>query len=127
MLEGFNKKIYKESNFGLARSLPWAFIADCEGASGVVVQKSGCMQKSYAFRGPDLDAASSATVADLDPTQRCAETIRVWLGGVHGDPKLYDSRVSWGEVHKPRCLPRGCRAPSDLHSLGSLAVYGHPP
>ena len=65
MLEGFNKKIYKESNFELARSLPWAFIADCEGASGVVIQKSGCVQKSYAFRGPDLDAASSATVASI--------------------------------------------------------------
>ena len=65
MLEGFNKKIYKESNTHLARSVPWAFMADCEGASGVVIQKSGCMQKSYAFRGPDLDAASSATVASI--------------------------------------------------------------
>src|SRR5208283_2305609 len=65
MLEGFNKKIYKESNTGLARSVPWAFMADCEGALGVVIQKGGCMQKSYAFRGPDLDAASSAAVASI--------------------------------------------------------------
>ena len=65
MLEGFNKKIYKESKTGLARFVPWAFMADCEGASGVVIQKGGCMQKSYAFRGPDLDAASCATVASI--------------------------------------------------------------
>ena len=65
MLEGFNKKVYKERNTGLARSVPWAFMADCEGICGVVIQKSGCMQKSYAFRGPDLDAASSAAVASI--------------------------------------------------------------
>ena len=65
MLEGFNKKVYRESGAGLSRFVPWAFMADCEGALGVVVQKGGCLQKSYAFRGPDLDAASSATVASI--------------------------------------------------------------
>ena len=65
MFLGFNKKIHKESNIGLSRFLPWAFMADCEGARGVVIQKGGCIQKSYAFRGPDLDAASSATVASI--------------------------------------------------------------
>jgi type IV secretion system protein VirB4 len=65
MFLGFKKKIYKESNTGLSKFVPWAFMADCEGASGVVIQKGGCMQKSYAFRGPDLDAASSAAVASI--------------------------------------------------------------
>ena len=65
MFLGFKKKIYKESNAGLSKFVPWAFMADCEGASGVVIQKGGCMQKSYAFRGPDLDAASSAAVASI--------------------------------------------------------------
>jgi type IV secretion system protein TrbE len=65
LFSGFMKRIYKEKANGLAKYVPWAFMADCEGASGVVIQKAGCMQKSYAFRGPDLDAASSATVASI--------------------------------------------------------------
>jgi type IV secretion/conjugal transfer VirB4 family ATPase len=65
MFVGFPKKIYKESKAGLSKYVPWAFMADCEGCTGVVIQKGGCMQKSYAFRGPDLDAASSAAVASI--------------------------------------------------------------
>jgi type IV secretion system protein VirB4 len=65
MFLGFEKKIYRESKAGLSKYVPWAFMADCDGATGVVIQKGGCMQKSYAFRGPDLDAASSAAVAAI--------------------------------------------------------------
>ena len=65
MFLGFKKRIHKEGSARLSKFVPWAFMADCEGTSGVVIQKGGCMQKSYAFRGPDLDAASSATVASI--------------------------------------------------------------
>jgi len=46
MLEGLDTKVYKESGARLSRFVPWAFMADCEGVSGVVIQKGGCMQKS---------------------------------------------------------------------------------
>ena len=65
MFAGLQMKVHRESKAGLSKYVPWAFIADCPGVCGVVIQKGGCLQKSYAFRGPDLDAASSAAVASI--------------------------------------------------------------
>lgn len=59
----FNKGKYKEPQTLLSKYLPWAVIA--ERGSGVVLQKDGVLQKTLAFRGPDLDAASASTVAAL--------------------------------------------------------------
>ena len=65
MFAGLQMKVHRESKAGLSKYVPWAFMADCPGVCGVVIQKGGCLQKSYAFRGPDLDAASSAAVASI--------------------------------------------------------------
>ena len=65
MFAGLQMKVHREPKSGLSKYVPWAFMADCEGVAGVVVQKGGCIQRSYAFRGPDLDAASSATIASI--------------------------------------------------------------
>ena len=49
MFLGFEKKTYKESKGGLSKYVPWAFMADCEGATGVVIQKAGPMPRLRIF------------------------------------------------------------------------------
>lgn len=50
----FNLKQYREPTNRLPDYLPWAAIV----APGVVLQKDALLQKTYAFRGPDLGSSS---------------------------------------------------------------------
>ena len=45
------KKSYKEIRPGLTEYLPWAFF----GGPGIVIQKDGYLQRTYRYKGPDLD------------------------------------------------------------------------
>src|SRR5579859_3528583 len=49
----FDLRSYREPKHRLADYLPWA----CLVAPGVVLQKDAVMQKTVAFRGPDLDSS----------------------------------------------------------------------
>jgi type IV secretion system protein VirB4 len=52
----FSLREYREPTHRLPDLLPWAALV----AAGVVLQKDGHLQKSFAFRGPDLASASEA-------------------------------------------------------------------
>jgi type IV secretion system protein VirB4 len=56
----------------LSRHLPWQYIM--ESCEGVVVQKDGILQKTYAFRGPDLAASAGIYVNDL--SRRLSDSIK---------------------------------------------------
>lgn len=46
-----------------SRHLPWRFLSSM--VSGVVVQKDGLLQRTFAFRGPDLEASAAFYINDL--------------------------------------------------------------
>lgn len=52
---------YREPKARLSDRLPWAAMV----APGIVVQKDGTLLRAYRFRGPDLDAATSAEFVSL--------------------------------------------------------------
>jgi type IV secretion system protein TrbE len=47
---------YRNAADRLADHLPWAALVDC----GIVLNKDGSFQRSFAFRGPDLESATEA-------------------------------------------------------------------
>lgn len=57
------KTLYKEPTNLFSKILPWAFISDFE--EGVVVQKSGLIQCTLAYRGPDLESANKLYVNEM--------------------------------------------------------------
>lgn len=57
------EKAIKEAAGYWSRYLPWQYISSTY--SGVVVQKDGLLQRTYAFRGPDLEASAAFYVHDL--------------------------------------------------------------
>ena len=59
-----------EDNF--AKHLPWNYISAYR--EGVVIQKDGILQRTYAFRGPDLEASDAYFVNDL--SERLNDTIK---------------------------------------------------
>jgi type IV secretion system protein VirB4 len=56
----------------LYKHLPWAYISGCR--EGVVVQKDGIVQRTFVFRGPDLEATAPLYVNDL--SQRLNDSIK---------------------------------------------------
>ena len=46
-----------------SRHLPWRFLSSM--VPGVVVQKDGLLQRTFAFRGPDLEASAAFYINDL--------------------------------------------------------------
>ena len=58
---GIKKKTYTEPKYLLAHYLPWATLID----ESVVVQKDTILQRSFAFRGPDLQSSSGASLNAL--------------------------------------------------------------
>ena len=57
------EKAMKEDAGYWSRYLPWQYISSTY--AGVVVQKDGLLQRTYAFRGPDLEASAAFYVHDL--------------------------------------------------------------
>ena len=55
----FSLKEYREPTTRLPDYLPWAALV----APGVVLQKDICLQKSVAFRGPDLASSSESELS----------------------------------------------------------------
>ena len=55
----FSLREYREPTHRLPDLLPWAALV----APGVVLQKDGILQKTLAFRGPDLASSSSELVS----------------------------------------------------------------
>ena len=51
-----NLREYRDRSDRLADHLPWAALV----APGVVLNKDGSFQRTFAFRGPDLDSATEA-------------------------------------------------------------------
>jgi type IV secretion system protein VirB4 len=47
----------------LSRHLPWQYVSGTH--EGVVIQKDGTLQKTFVFRGPDLEASAGIYVHDL--------------------------------------------------------------
>jgi type IV secretion system protein VirB4 len=47
----------------LHTQLPWCFITKY--GQGVVIQKDGIMQKTFAYRAPDVDSAGAAEISGL--------------------------------------------------------------
>ena len=54
---------YKARKNSFYKILPWAYISDY--AEGVVVQKNGLLQRTFVFRGPDLESASALYINDM--------------------------------------------------------------
>ena len=54
---------YRSRKNSFYKILPWAYVS--EFAEGVVVQKNGLLQRTFAFRGPDLEAASAIYINDM--------------------------------------------------------------
>jgi len=52
---------YRQRSDRLADHLPWAALV----APGVVLNKDGSFQRSFAFRGPDLDSATQAELVSV--------------------------------------------------------------
>jgi type IV secretion system protein VirB4 len=52
----FNLSEYRKKTKWLSDYLPWAMLV----APGVILQKNGVLQKTIAFRGPDLGSSSPA-------------------------------------------------------------------
>ena len=52
---------YKHRADRLADHLPWAALV----ADGVVLGKDGSFQRSFAFRGPDLESATEAELVSI--------------------------------------------------------------
>lgn len=48
------KELEQTDKYALAEYLPWSFLS----AEGVVEHKDGSLQKSFHFRGHDLDSAT---------------------------------------------------------------------
>jgi len=69
-LREFQKKPDKLSDY-----LPWAAFV----APGVVLNKDGSFQRSYSFRGPDLDSATQAELVSI--TARLNNAIKRLTGG----------------------------------------------
>lgn len=57
----FDKSKFKERKFRLRDYLPWAMFC----APGVVMNKTGTIQKTYALRGPDLSSSTAESIAML--------------------------------------------------------------
>ncbi|GHU78527.1 conjugal transfer protein TrbE [Spirochaetia bacterium] len=56
----------------LSKHLPWNYLSSYR--EGVVIQKDGILQRTFAFRGPDLEASAAYFVNDL--SQRINDTIK---------------------------------------------------
>lgn len=54
---------YRAKKNSFYKILPWAYISDY--AEGVVVQKNGLLQRTFAFRGPDLESAAALYINDM--------------------------------------------------------------
>ena len=54
-----NLREYRERPDSLSDYLPWAALVD----SGVVLNKDGSLQRTAAFRGPDLDSSTQSELA----------------------------------------------------------------
>lgn len=54
---------YKPKQNSFFKILPWAFISEYE--TGIVVQKNGLLQRTFAFRGPDLESESPLYLNDI--------------------------------------------------------------
>lgn len=65
----------KEKKNSFETILPWAYISEYQ--EGIVVQKSGLLQKSFIFRGPDLESAAAVYFNDI--CIRLNEIFK-WLG-----------------------------------------------
>jgi type IV secretion system protein VirB4 len=61
MVSVLNLKEYRQSADRLADHLPWAALV----APGVVLNKDGGFQRSFRFRGPDLDSATDAELVSV--------------------------------------------------------------
>ncbi|MDR2017920.1 MAG: conjugal transfer protein TrbE [Syntrophobacterales bacterium] len=70
-----NLREYQKKSDKLSDFLPWAAFV----APGVVLNKDGSFQKSYAFRGPDLDSATPAELVSI--TARLNNAIKRLSGG----------------------------------------------
>ncbi len=47
----------------ISNIIPWCYIS--EFSEGVVIQKSGLLQKSFIFRGPDLESSAPVYLANI--------------------------------------------------------------
>ncbi len=56
-----NLKEYKSNNTSLCDYLPWA----CLVAPGIVLNKDGSFQRTFRYRGPDLDSATEAELVSV--------------------------------------------------------------
>ena len=54
---------FKQTKNTFSSLLPWAFISDF--AEGVVIQKDGLLQKTFVYRGPDLESSKALYVNDM--------------------------------------------------------------
>lgn len=70
-----NLSEYKKKPDKLTDYLPWAFLI----APGVILNKDGSMQRSFSFRGPDLDSATQAELVSV--TARLNNAIKRLGGG----------------------------------------------
>ena len=66
---------YKKRNTGLVDYLPWA----CLIAPGVVLNKDGSYQRSFAYRGPDLESSTEAELVAF--TARLNTTLKRFGSG----------------------------------------------
>ena len=67
---------YRQRPALLADWLPWAGLV----APGVVLNKDGSFQRTFQFRGPDLDSATQGELIATSARQNNASPYRVWLG-----------------------------------------------
>jgi type IV secretion system protein VirB4 len=54
---------FKQQKNTFSSLLPWAYITDF--AEGIVVQKDGLLQKTFVYRGPDLESSKGVYVNDM--------------------------------------------------------------
>ena len=70
---------YRPKADRLADHLPWAALV----APGVVLNKDGSFQRTFRFRGPDLESATEAElVGVLRAPQQCIAPVRLGMGAV---------------------------------------------
>ena len=70
---------YRQKSDRLADHLPWAALV----APGVILNKDGSFQRSFRFRGPDLESATQSELGrGLRPRQQRDAAVRLGMGDI---------------------------------------------
>ena len=106
---------YREPKHRLPDYLPWA----CLVAPGVVLQKDAILQKTIAFRGPDLHSSNDSEL--VSATARINNALRRlgsgWALFVEAQ-RFASHRYPDGQFEQCRRAPRGSRATPHLRERG---------